>query len=80
MTPEQIIGHTLTELFPEVKGTPFYEVYREAMEKRTVQSVVSPFLFRDGREGFYEVKVYPVTGGILCIGRDITTQKRMEMA
>lgn len=80
MTPEQIIGHALTELFPEVKGTPFYEAYREAMEKRTVQSVVSPFLFRDGRKGFYEVKVYPVTGGILCIGRDITTQKRMEMA
>lgn len=78
--PEEIVDRTLMELFPEVEGTPFHEAYRKAMETRTMQRVTAPFAFRDGRTGFYEVNIYPVTGGILCIGRDVTEQKRMEEA
>ena len=76
--PDQLLGRKLTELFPGIEKTEFFAAYSRSMVERTTESVISPFAFPDGREGIYEVRVYPVPNGILCIGRDITEQRRAE--
>lgn len=78
MKPEQLLGRKLTELFPGVEKTEFFEAYSRSMRERTTEHVVAPFTHPDGRTGFYEVHVYPVPDGILCIGRDVTERKRVE--
>jgi PAS domain S-box-containing protein/putative nucleotidyltransferase with HDIG domain len=78
MKPEQLLGKKLTELFPGVEKTEFFAAYSRSMQKRTTEHVVGPFTHPDGRAGFYEVHVYPVPDGILCIGRDVTERKRAE--
>ncbi|MBC7217153.1 MAG: PAS domain S-box protein [Candidatus Caldatribacterium sp.] len=78
MTPDQLLGRKLTELFPGVEKTEFFAAYSRSMWERTTEHVTAPFTHPDGRTGFYEVDVYPAPDGILCIGRDVTERKRVE--
>ena len=77
---EKLLGNKLTDLFPGVEKTAFFEVFRRVMEARKPETVSAPYVFEDGRKGYYEVHVYPVPEGILCISSDVTERKRMEMA
>jgi len=78
MSPDQLMGRKLTELFPGIEKTEFFAAYERSMRERTAEDVTSAFTFPDGRKGFYEVRVYPAPDGILCIGRDITRRVQME--
>jgi PAS domain S-box-containing protein len=77
---DELVGHKITSLFPDIKKTEFFAAYERSMKKRTTERVSAPFVFPDGRKGFYEVRVYPVAEGILCVGADITERKRVEEA
>jgi PAS domain S-box-containing protein len=72
MPPDQLMGRKLTELFPGVEETEFFAAYEQSMMAQTTENVVAPFTLPDGREGVFQVRVYPVPDGILCIGKDIT--------
>ncbi len=76
---ETLLGGKLTELFPGVEETAFFKTFEKVMNTRVPDSVVDEFIFEDGRKGLYEVFVYPVPQGILCISRDITERKRAEL-
>ncbi len=73
-----LLGKNLLELFPNVEGTPFFESFQRVMEKREPEVVESEFRFLHGGKGWYEVNVYPVPEGILCISKDITDRKLAE--
>jgi len=75
---DKLLGSKLTELFPGVENTPFFKTFQRVMENREPDSVVHEYTFEDGRKGWYEVYVYPVPEGILCISRDITERKIAE--
>ncbi len=77
---ETLLGAKLTDLFPGVEETVFFEVFQRVMETQKPDIAVDEYTFEDGRKGWYEVHVYPVPGGILCISRDITERKRAEEA
>ena len=72
MSVDQMIGNKLTVLFPGFEQTQFFKIYSDVMNKRKTKRVVGDLIHPDGRKGYYEVSVYPVTEGILCITRDIT--------
>ena len=76
---EQLIGGKLTELFPGVENTDFFKAFQNVMTNRTPETVVGEYSFGDGGKRWYEVFVYPVSQGILCISRDITDRKNAEM-
>ncbi len=80
MLPDQLLGRKLTVLFPGIEKSEFFAAYERSMRERIVESVAAPFTFPDGREGVYEVQVYPVPDGILCMGRNITERKQAEEA
>ncbi len=71
-TKEQLLNSSLLDLFPGVEKTPFFKAFQKAMHKRVAQSVENEYNFPDGRKAYYEVNIYPVTEGILCISKDIT--------
>jgi two-component system, cell cycle sensor histidine kinase and response regulator CckA len=75
---EMLLANKLTDLFPGVEDTPFFASFAQSMITRTATVVENEYHFADGRRGWYQVQVYPVPQGILCISRDITDQKRMQ--
>ncbi|MHA1380956.1 MAG: PAS domain-containing sensor histidine kinase [Candidatus Helarchaeota archaeon] len=75
---DQIIGNKITDLFPGIELTSFYAAYKRAMDNKTVENVIDDFIFPDGRKGHYEVRIYPIPEGILCIGRDISEKMKTE--
>ncbi len=75
---ERLLGSSLLELFPGVEDTAFFSVFQKVMGEGRPDMVQNHYAFPDGREGWYEVTVYPVTEGILCISRDMTERKRVE--
>ncbi len=78
MPKEKLLGGKITELFPGVEKTEFFNIFQRVMESRETDIVVNEYTFEDGRKGWYEVSVYPVPQGILCISRDITKRKIAE--
>ena len=78
MPKEALLGGKLTDLFPGVEKTKFFGVFQRVMETKKPDIVVNEYTFEDERQGWYEVHVYPVPEGILCISTDITERKKIE--
>lgn len=77
---ERLLGGKLTDLFPGVEHTPFFQTFQRVMETRQPDVVVAEFSFENGRRGWYEVHVYPAPEGILCISTDITARVQAEQS
>ncbi|MCD6299328.1 MAG: PAS domain-containing protein, partial [Thermoplasmata archaeon] len=78
MPKEELIGKKITEVFPDIEKTKFFETFNRVMETNKAEVISDEYTFRDGRKGWYEMRVYPSPSGILCVSRDITEQKEME--
>ncbi len=74
----ELLGSRLTDLFPGIESTDFFRTFERVRRSGIASSVESSFRFPDGREGWYEIHVYPVPEGILCISRDITDRKASD--
>ncbi|MFW5769429.1 MAG: PAS domain S-box protein, partial [Spirochaetota bacterium] len=78
MEAADLVGKKLTDLFPEIVETDFYQIYERVMDSRNADSLSAPFTLPDGTPGLYQVHVLPCPEGIQCIAVDITEQKRIE--
>jgi len=78
MPREKLLGTKFTDLFSGIEKTVFFKTYKRVMETRKPDTVTSEYVFENGRKRWYEVHVYPVPEGILCISRDITERKSAE--
>jgi len=75
---EQILGKKLTELFPGIEKSVFFEAGQRVLKSRMPTSVIDAHRFEDGRVGWFETHIYPVLEGIMYVATDITERKRME--
>ena len=73
-----LIGTPLPVAFPGIEESELFGVYRRVMEDRRARQVTVRTLFPDSPPGVFEVRVYPVRGGIMCIARDVTTLRQVE--
>ena len=73
--PEDLLGRSLWEKYPQLVGTELESHYRRAMEQR-VPTHCEVRGVRTGR--WYEVHVYPCPEGIAVYSRDIAERKRAE--
>ena len=78
LSVDKMLNKNLLNLFPGIEETPFFKVYDSVMETKKMDRILNEFTYPDGRYGVYEVSVYPITEGILCIARDITEEKEIE--
>jgi len=74
---EQILGHTLWELYPDIIGTELERQYRRAMEERI--PVVFDFHYSTTNT-WWENRFYPAPEGLSVFATDITERKRAEEA
>ena len=74
---EQILGHTLWELYPDIIGTELERQYRRAMEERI--PVVVDFHYPTTNT-WWGNRFYPAPEGLSVFATDITERKRAEEA
>jgi len=75
---EQLLGKKLTEVFPGIEKSAFFEAGERVMKSRKPTSVTSEHTFEDGRTGWFESHIYPVPEGIMYVANDITARLRAE--
>jgi len=70
--PQRMLGKSLWELFPDVKGTIVERKIREALEHHVL---TEDEFFYPADQHWYAVRAYPSHPGAILIFRDITHQK-----
>ncbi len=71
------IGKSLTEVFPDVKGTKVEEFYRSVIKTKQHQTLINEY--RLGDKCFvFEIDAYPSKNGICVFTKDITERKKSE--
>jgi PAS domain S-box-containing protein len=73
---EQILGHTLWELYPDLVGTEFDRQFRRAMDDRI--RVAFEFHY-PSLDTWWEIRFYPAPEGLALFATDITKRKRAEL-
>ena len=74
LPPEQILGRTLLELFPDIRDTELERQYRHAMEERAPVT----FDFYSTHDSWWANRFYPTPEGLAVFATDITERKRSE--
>ncbi len=71
------IGKSLTEVFPDVKGTRVEQLYLETLRTQKPQSFVNEYQIK-GKGFIFEINAYPSKDGLSVFVKDITERKRAE--
>jgi PAS domain S-box-containing protein len=71
------IGKSLTEVFPDVKGTRVEQCYREVLRTKQSQSFLNKYRIGD-KDFVFEINAYPTIDGLSVFVKDITERKKME--
>jgi hypothetical protein len=74
---EEVVGRSLWDILPELLGTPFERVYREAMTMRQTRHIED---FHPSFRRWLDIHVYPTPNGISFDLHDITDRKQAEEA
>ena len=73
-----LLGRSLWECFPELRGSVFEAAFRRAMAEGVAVAVEGPY---DPLGGWFEVSVYPVaSGGLSFYFRDVLQTRLMQKA
>lgn len=72
---EETIGKTILEVHPEMKDSPFWEMYQQAMQSMKVMELENYYAPMDT---WFSSKVYPSQNGITIFYKDITERKKAE--
>jgi PAS domain S-box-containing protein len=73
--PEALLGQSIWEKYPALRGTELEAQYRQAMASQ-VEVCFETSGIQSGR--WYEVRLYPSAAGLTVHGRDITRRRQVE--
>ncbi len=77
---EELIGHTMMEMYPGIDKTELFSHMRNCMENKISYSLENEFEFPDHTKGWFELRIEPVPEGIFILSLDITTRKLAEIS
>ncbi|HET8549554.1 MAG TPA: PAS domain S-box protein, partial [Bryobacteraceae bacterium] len=75
-SPDELLGHVVWDVFPELVGGITEESARRALREQTRVSWEDYYAPYDQ---WFEATVYPIRGGLISVTRDITDRKRAEV-
>ena len=75
--PNDLVGESIWEVFPEATETPFYDRYREALESGEPQTIEEPF---DPWDRWFREHIYPEQDGLTIVSYDVTDDRRRQEA
>lgn len=78
--PEELMGRSLWEIYPDLAGTSFESAYREAAA--TGQAVIfeAQYTGSGGPNGWFEVRAWPGPDGMALYWVDVSDRHRVEEA
>ncbi|MBP6732228.1 MAG: PAS domain S-box protein, partial [Chitinophagales bacterium] len=77
-TREELLGHTIMELYPGVEQTDIFKAMHRCMVAREPQHLQSDFTFADGAIVHFELSIQPIPEGISVLSVDRTEQKKAQ--
>jgi PAS domain S-box-containing protein len=72
----EVLGRSILEVFPNLRGTALETAYRAALARRNVVRIEFAGAIHPGR--WLDVNIYPLEAGISVFSRDVTERKRVE--
>jgi len=75
---EEMLGRTMTEVFPGIEDTEMFRHLEECMDKRISHQMENMFIYPDGSSGWFELSIQPDPQGIFILSVDITRRKELE--
>jgi PAS domain S-box-containing protein len=79
-TKEELLGHTMMEIYPGIEKTDMFTAVRRCMDERTPSRLENEFTYPDGTTGWFELGIQPVPEGVFILSVDTTERKRAERA
>ena len=79
-TSEELLGHTMMEMYPGIETTPMFSVLRQCMQERIPRQMENEFIFEDGTKGCYFQSFEPVPEGVYIMSTNITERNQAEEA
>lgn len=79
-TPDELVGHTMMEMYPGIEATPLFAVLRRCMTQRTAEFMHNLFMFPDGNLLWFEDRVEPSEEGLCVYSLDIHERKLHQIA
>lgn len=77
---DELLGRTMTEIWPGIEGSTVYALLRRCMENRVACHEEAEFNFPDGSSAWFDVRVQPVPEGIFVLSIDVTARRQAEKA
>lgn len=77
-TKEELIGHTMMEMYPGIEKTEMFEYLQRAMTDHIPHKMENEFTFPDGSKAWFELRIEPVPKGILILSMDVNQRKKLE--
>jgi PAS domain S-box-containing protein len=75
---EELLHHTMMEMYPGIENTELFSVLRQCMQERTARRFENRFIFPDGSVGWFELSIQPAVEGLFILSTEITERKRTE--
>lgn len=79
-TREDLLGHTMMEMYPGIEHTPLFGVLENCMTERCARIMENEFVFPDGTKGVFQLSIQPMADGLFILSSDITDKKKAEEA
>ena len=79
-TKEELLGHTMMEMYPGIEETEMFGFLRRCMEQRVPHRMENEFAYPNGAKGWFELSIQPLPEGIRILSLDFTERKRAEEA
>src|SRR5574341_869719 len=77
---DELLGHTMMDMYPGIDSTPLFDVLRRCMDERTPHFMENEFTYTDGDTGWFALSIQPVPEGLLIFSWDITERKQAQQA
>ncbi len=75
---QELLGYTMMEKYPGIENTAMFASLKQCMTDRKHVQMINEFNFPDGSTGYFELRMDPVTEGVLVLSFDVTKQKQAE--
>lgn len=77
-TKDELLDHTMMELFPGIENTQLFKQLQKCMKDRTTKQMENEFTFPTGEKRVFELSIQPVPEGLFIVSQDITERKNNE--
>lgn len=80
VSKDNLVDQYIVDVFPGFEDTEQYRACREALETGQPRQFSSSHILPGGTSDIFDVYVYPIPTGILCVAQDTTDRDRAETA